>query len=837
MNVNEYEKLGAFYLGKKLDLNSKKLEDDPVLYESKDLTTHAVCVGMTGSGKTGLCMVLLEEALIDGIPSIIIDPKGDIANLLLNFPALDAKDFEPWVNKEDASKNGLSVKEYAEQQAKLWKDGLNQWNQDGSRIKKLKDSAQFVIYTPGSNSGIPVSIIKSFAVPSKEILNDNEILKEKISGTVTGLLTLIGIEANPIESREHILLSTIMDYCWKQGQNLDLPALIQYIQTPPMTKIGVLDLESFFPSKERFSLVMSLNNLLASGSFSTWMEGESLDLQNILYAQDGKPKASIFSIAHLNDSERMFFVSILLNQVLSWVRAQSGTTSLRAILYMDEIFGYFPPVANPPSKSPLLTLLKQARAFGLGILLATQNPVDLDYKGLSNTGTWFIGRLQTEQDKARVLDGLEGASQSTGKSFDRQNIDKIISSLQNRTFLMSNIHEDGLEVLQSRWALSYLRGPLTRDQIKILMEPVRDNLNLSQSKTTNSQMTSRSAKNKDHVQPSPDTHVASITNFTDQPPTLSPDITQFFVQPSPDVTSDKNTTLVYRPYVLGAASINFIDKPSKVDLNREEIFITPVVDGPVPLEWQQSKKSEIKLSELQKEPNHALTVEFAPLPSAAAKSSSYETWRKDFVLWLSQNSKVDLLRDPLTGLLSAPGESEADFRVRTSQKGRESRDETAENLRQKYAPKLAALQERIRKAQQRVEIQAAQANQLKMHTAVSIGATLLGAFMGRKAAGLSSYGRAGTAIKGIGRSMKEDKDVDSAKDTVENLTQQLLELDSEFKNEVSKFAKTEGSQTNLDTVTIKPKRTNISIKLISLVWLPFEQNSQPQQDTDLIKPQ
>ena len=382
MTDNNYEGLGVFYLGRKFDFEGKKLRKDLILYESKDLTTHAVCLGMTGSGKTGLCIVTLEEALIDGIPSIIIDPKGDMANLLLTFPDLTGKNFEPWINLEDATKSKLPVEEYAIEQANLWKNGLNEWDQDGTRIKRLKDSAQFVIYTPGSNSGIPVSIMKSFSVPSKETLNDNEILKENIAGIVSGLLTLIGIEVNPIESREHILLTSIIDYSWKNGQDLDLPRIIQYVQTPPMSKVGVLDLETFFPTKERFSLVMSLNNLLASPSFSAWMEGEPLDVKNILYTKEGKAKASIFYIAHLTDNERMFFVSILLNQILSWVRTQSGTSSLRAILYMDEIFGYFPPVSNPPSKAPLLSLLKQARAFGLGVMLATQNPVDLRLQGV-----------------------------------------------------------------------------------------------------------------------------------------------------------------------------------------------------------------------------------------------------------------------------------------------------------------------------------------------------------------------------------------------------------------------------------------------------------------------
>src|SRR5215211_3918125 len=409
--MESFEKLGVFYLGKTKD------KGDLLLYDSKDLVTHAVCVGMTGSGKTGLCITLLEEAAIDGIPAIIVDPKGDLCNLLLTFPNLSPQDFEPWVEE------GVD----AAQQAKLWKEGLAQWGEDGERIKRLKDAADFRIYTPGSNAGLPVSILKSFVAPPETIRQDNEALAERINTTVTSLLALIGIDADPVRSREHILLSNILNHEWSAGKDLDIAGLIQKVQTPPITKVGVMELDSYFPAEDRFELAMSLNHLLASPSFASWMEGEALDIPKFLHTETGKPRLSIFSIAHLSDAERMFFVSLLLNQVLGWMRTQSGTTSLRAILYMDEIFGYFPPTANPPSKTPLLTLLKQARAFGVGVVLATQNPVDLDYKGLSNAGTWFIGRLQTERDKARVMEGLEGACASRGASFDRREMETMLS--------------------------------------------------------------------------------------------------------------------------------------------------------------------------------------------------------------------------------------------------------------------------------------------------------------------------------------------------------------------------------------------------------------------------
>jgi hypothetical protein len=467
--VNEIEGLGSFYLGKPYDVEAAKLGDGYVLYDSKDLTTHAVCVGMTGSGKTGLCVGVIEEAALDGVPSILIDPKGDLADLMLTFPQLRPEDFRPWINEDDAAKAGASPDDFASSQAALWAKGLADWGQDGARIQRLRDAADFAIYTPGSDAGLPVSVLGSFAPPADR--SDAEAVGDQIAAIATGLLALLGIDADPIKSREHILVSSILGAAWSNGQALDIAALIAQIQQPPFAKIGVLDLDSFYPQKERFELALALNNLLAAPGFQLWMQGVPLDVGQLLRSEGGKPRVAIFSIAHLSDDERMFFVTLLLNAVLAWMRGQSGTTSLRALLYMDEIFGYFPPTAEPPSKKPLLTLLKQARAFGLGVVLATQNPVDLDYKGLSNAGTWLIGRLQTDQDKQRVLDGLEGASGQGG--LDRAQLEHLISALGNRVFLLNNVHENAPEVFQTRWTMSYLRGPLSRPQIATLMSPLK----------------------------------------------------------------------------------------------------------------------------------------------------------------------------------------------------------------------------------------------------------------------------------------------------------------------------------------------------------------------------
>ncbi|MBE0567313.1 MAG: ATP-binding protein, partial [Krumholzibacteria bacterium] len=458
------EQTGSFYLGRVYDGATQQVTAQNLMYDARDLTTHAVCVGMTGSGKTGLCIGLLEEAAIDGVPALIIDPKGDITNLLLTFPDLRPEDFAPWIDPDDARRRGLDLAAQAAQTAAEWKQGLAAWGQDGERIRLLRRSAEFRVYTPGSTAGEPVSILASLQAPRGGWEGREEILRDQVRGTVSAVLGLAGVEADPVRSPAHIFLATVIEQSWRQGRDLDLADLITALQEPPVRRLGVFDVDTFFPPDRRFDLAMALNGLVAAPGFSAWLKGTPLDIDRLLYAADGRPRHAIFSIAHLDDAQRMFFVTLLLESTLAWVRRQSGTTSLRALLYMDELLGFMPPTANPPSKAPLLALLKQARACGLGVVLTTQNPVDLDYKGLANAGTWFIGKLQTERDKARLMDGLEAAGGGT----DRRSLEQQIGGLGSRVFLLHNVHEEGPVLFHTRWAMSYLRGPLTREQLRLL---------------------------------------------------------------------------------------------------------------------------------------------------------------------------------------------------------------------------------------------------------------------------------------------------------------------------------------------------------------------------------
>ena len=834
--MNDYEKLGAFYLGRYHDLGARKTLPDLLLYNSNDLLTHALCVGMTGSGKTGLCFDIIEEAAIDGIPAILIDPKGDLANLLLTFPDLRPSDFEPWVDPDEARKKGLSLADFAAQQAELWKKGLASWGQDGTRIRRLRETAEFTIYTPGSNAGIPVSILSSFAAPPRAILDDSELLRERVNTTVSGLLGLVGVEADPNRSREAIFLANIIQRAWQDGRNLDLGALIHEIQTPGAPRIGVMDVESFYPATDRFALATSINGLLAAPGFGTWLEGEPLDIQRMYYTPSGKPRVAIFSISHLNDAERMFFVTLLLNQLLGWMRTQSGTTSLRALIYMDEIFGYFPPVANPPSKIPLLTLLKQGRAFGLGTILSTQNPVDLDYKGLANIGTWFLGRLQTDRDKQRILEGLEGAAASQGSGFDRAAMEQTLAALGHRVFLLHNVHEDGASIFESRWAMSYLRGPMTRDQIKAVMHSRRapGPVTARPSRAPASARIS-SAPAGAHIGAGPP--LSSVpppltsTPAAESPqrdglestrPTLPPTIPQYFVP-----VRGAPGSITYQPMVLGAASVRFVDANSKVDVTQAVVVLTPINNDAVPVDWSEAKEVQVDPNDLERTP--AGPAEFGPLPPAASQAKNYANWQKNFVNTIHASRKIMLFKSTTYNQISRLGESEGDFRVRLHQSSREHRDAAVGKLRAKYAPKIATLNERLRRAEQAVEREAGQARSAKISTALSFGSTLLGAFLGRRAISATNVGKAATAMKGVGRSVEQTQDVTRAGETVAAIKQQLADLDAQFQAEAAAIeAGCDPASESLETIELRPRKTNISVKLVALAWTPHVRDASGQ---------
>lgn len=771
--MQDFEKLGAFYLG------GMQASGEPLLYDSRDLVTHAVCVGMTGSGKTGLCIGLLEEAAIDGIPALVIDPKGDIGNLLLQFPDLQPSDFAPWVS--DGADPAA--------QAELWRNGLAKWGQSGERIRMLRNSADFQIYTPGSNAGLPISLLKSFDAPQTD---DRELLRDRISGTATAVLSLLGIDAEPMKSREHILISNILDAAWRDGRNLSIESLIHDIQQPPVKKVGVIDIDTFYPPKDRFELSMALNNLLASPGFEAWLEGEPLGIGKLLYTPQGKPRISILSISHLSDTERMFFVTLVLNEMLNWTRSQSGTTSLRAILYMDEIFGYFPPVANPPSKRPLLTLLKQARAFGVGVVLATQNPVDLDYKGLSNAGTWFIGRLQTERDKQRLIDGLEGAASESGGAFDRAKMEATLGGLGKRVFLMNNVHEQAPVTFETRWALSYLRGPLTRAEIRKLMQ------------------------GRTSEQPAPSAAVAAPNPPAATRPVFPPDVPQAFLP-----VRGARDGVLYEPMLLGCATIRFTDTKSRLDYLKKTAFLTPIHDDALPVEWEEcAEHPEIDANELEREP--IAGAEFATVPASAMKAKTYATWSKDLIHWIATHQTMNVYSSSALKMHSFADESEREFRARLSLAMREQRDAAIDKIRAKYAAKLTTLQDRLRRAEQAVEREREQSRAQSFDTMMNVGVGVFGALFGRKRLTTAVRG----AARGASRMGRQSGDVGRAEENLMAVQQQLYDLQAQMEHDIAVFGtRTDAANEPLEIILVKPKKTNIQVSLLTLAWAPYRRNA------------
>lgn len=806
MQEQDFEKLGQFYLGKQYDLEQSRTIDDLVMYDAKDLTTHALCVGMTGSGKTGLCISLLEEAAIDNIPALIIDPKGDLSNLLLTFPELKPADFEPWLDPADAVRKGLSVAELAQKTAKQWTDGLAEWGQTPDRIRRLREAVDVAVYTPGSNVGLPLTILRSFSAPAKEVLENAELLRDRIQATVSGLLSLVGITGDPLRSREHILLSTILDKAWREGRDVDLGAVIRGIQQPPFDKVGFLDLESFYPAKERFELAMALNNLIASPGFAAWIEGEPLDIGRLLHTEAGKPRLSILSIAHLSDDERMFFVTLLLNEVVSWMRTQSGTTSLRAILYMDEVFGYFPPSANPPSKLPMLTLLKQARAFGLGIVLATQNPVDLDYKGLANCGTWFLGRLQTERDKLRVLDGLEGAGAAAGAKFDRPRIEKILSGLGSRVFLMNNVHEDEPVVFQSRWALSYLRGPLDRDQIAKLMKDRKSASSTQASPAASSTVVTQLP-------------VAPKVDMTAGRPVLPPEVPEKFI-----VGKSSAAPPVYRPALFGTGRVHFVSAKENVELWRD-VCLLSVVDGEISaMVWHDAEVLK-SAPELTTEPVAA--AQFAELPADLTRPKRYATLTSALKEALYRDQRVTVKKCAVLKECSEPDEPEDKFRARLGLAAREQRDLAVEKLRAKYAVKVQTLVDQKRRAEQKLEKEKADVKDQSVNTVISIGQTILGGIFGRKLGSATSVNRAASTIKSAGRTARQRGDVDAAEANLEAIAEKQADLESRIQSEATVIQQQyDPAGWTFEEVEIAPKKSDITLGQVALVWTPWQRDAQ-----------
>ncbi|AKF06236.1 ATP-binding protein [Sandaracinus amylolyticus] len=744
---------GTFYLGR------DGASQSALLYPSKHLLTHGVIVGMTGSGKTGLGAIVLEEAALCGIPAIAIDPKGDLGNLKLAFPALRPEDFAPFVPEGE---DPASVAQRA-------REGLVASAQSPERIARFAGSVDRTIYTPGSRLGRALSLMPSLDAPPAG--SDDEGTRDRAVATASALLSLAGVDADPVRSPEHVLVSNVLLDAWRAGRSLDPGALLRAIQSPPFDRLGVMDLDSVIAPRARQEIAVSLNAALASPSMAGFLEGEPLDVQSLLFTREGKPRLSVLSIAHLADAERMFFVTALLGEVLAWMRAQPGTQSLRALLYMDEIAGFFPPVASPPSKAPMLTLLKQARAFGLGVVLATQNPVDLDYKGLSNAGTWMLGRLQTERDKLRVLDGLEGVAASTGAGLDRARIDTMLSSLAPRTFLLHDIHAGGgPKLFTTRWALSYLRGPLSREHFRALASAA------------------------------PAAPIASLPPAVAGRPVLSADVRESFV-----MRADLPAPRAYRPGVAVRASVHYADAKLGVDAWLEPHLIAPLGDeGP---RWAEAWVLATPLPE-SRDPQPG--VPFATLPASAARAKTWDAWTKQAATHVLRDRPLTVLFAPDLGTSSHPGEPRESFLARIRMDAQRARGEEDREIEQKWSAKIDKARDKLSTAERRLS----DAKLARDAEVVDAGASVLGAMLGGGSVARSARSAARRTAQSAERRARAEEAVQSARLALEHLERDYLAAKLEIARRWDPGA------LRVEERRVAAKKSAIKIERCELVWVP-----------------
>ena len=785
-----FEKLDLFYLGREIDPAGNRTTR-PLLYKHSHLTTHAAIIGMTGSGKTGLGICLLEEAAIDRLPALIIDPKGDMANLLLTFPEMRAEDFLPWIDQARAEQKGMRHEDLARETAATWEQGLQDWGQDRQRIARLRANADFALYTPGSTVGRPLSVLSGLEAPSPQELADNATAAGLVNATVSSLLALIGIQAEPLTSREHILLAAILLHTWRQQIPVSLESLIGSVVSPPFAQIGVLPLESFYPQAKRMELAMQLNNLLASPGFAAWTQGEPLAIDSLLYTADGRPRISIFSLAHLNDSERMFFVTMLLGRLITWMRRQPGSSGLRCLLYMDEIFGYFPPLGNPPAKEPMLLLLKQARAYGLGIVLATQNPVDLDYKGLANIGTWFIGRLQTRQDQDRVLTGLAGGMKAPPVEAIRQ----LLAGMRGRTFLMHSAHLDAPVLFETRWVMSYLKGPIALSEIALLTSPVPV------------------AASPLPAPGSPAPVPAGTEQYQPTPPLLPAGVPQCFVPPP--LPGDG---LRYHAFLAGAARVRLFNQARGIDLVQAEHLKIPLAGGRAP-DWAAAQANPVAPEMTVAQP--PVGVSFQALPAEVLAWKNLRDQEKRLVDFLYQSRTLSLQRVAALKLESSPGEGESQFQQRVADRLREMKATETEKLRQQYQDKQEGLERRLRTAHARVEKEKGEAASRGVDTALNFGVAVLGAFFGRKALSVSTATRSAQGVRSAGRLLKEKDDVRRAEEEIGRVEEEIAALTAELGEKTAGLAQRfDPARYPVERVLLSPRRGDITDVRVWLQWEP-----------------
>lgn len=746
---------GKFFLGKEVSLKDNELTDQDYLYKSDHLTTHGIVFGMTGSGKTGLCIDLLEEAVAEDIPMILIDPKGDLTNLDLIFPEFSGEDFQPWVSPADAAKKGRSVEDFAKDMAEKWKTGLESWGIQKEQVENIKNKADVRIFTPGSSAGLRSSILEGFKKPDKDFEEDEEAMVEKIRSSVSALLALLDIENDPLKSKPHILISNIIEHYWRLGRSVSIEDLIINIQKPPIQKLGVFEVDQLIDEKERTELAFELNNIIASPTFRFWTSGMPLSAE-MLFKKGDKVPVNIFYIAHLSDNERMFFVTLLLNEIVYWMRSQPGSGNLKYLVYMDEVFGYLPPYPqNPPSKNPLLILLKQARAFGLGVVLATQNPKDVDYKGLTNMGTWFVGKLQAEGDRERVMEGLSGIVGQSGEALDNKQIKDIITGLKSRKFLVKNVHDKGgLKVFQTRWAMSYLAGPLTREQIKILAKEQKTAMKEMQPLLEDRAAAEQGAEPqaKEHLLP-----------FAPKPEI-----------PLDFIYDNKAGSGSYSPYLYVDGEVVFDEQRLGLYV-RKKYFITALLEPGI--DWRDALISEEEPEYSDEALEDTAGYEPFDIKLNYTQSKRLQSSLKDF---LFGEFSLELFINNDLNIVSETGEVREAFLQRCRDVVEKMIDKEVEKTKESYERRIDRIEDRIEREKSNIAKLEQDHKAKRTEELVSAGETVLSLLLG------------GRSRKGFSAAARRRRSTSSAKarvkmkqERVAQLDEDLVELQEELEDKIA----------------------------------------------------
>jgi hypothetical protein len=788
---------------------------DPATHErtTDDASSH---VSVATDKLTTHGVIVIEEALKSGLPVIAIDPKGDLTNLCLTFPDLAASDFRPWIDEAQAKSADKTPDQFAADQASLWTKGLGGWGLGGTDIGELRSRTDFTIYTPGSEAGIPVNIVGSLQVPAD--MTDAEVVSDEIAGYVTGLLGLVGVDADPLSSREHILLSNLITHSWTEGRPLDLMTLVGMIVTPPIRKLGVFELDQFFPEADRMKLAMRLNGLLAAPSFAAWAAGPPLDIDSMLFTPEGTPRCAIVTTAHLSDEERQFVTSLVLSKLVTWMRRQSGTTDLRAMLYMDEVAGYLPPTANPPTKKPIMLLMKQARAFGVGVVLSTQNPVDIDYKAISNAGTWMNGRLQTDRDKARLLDGMASAAGGV----DVGAIGDTISGLGKREFMLRRAGVDQPEVFSTRWAMSYLRGPMTRSQIDQLMDAERVETEVAAAPAPSSGVAGR---------PTPVPGAASTEPvLADDESTVMPDVADGTAVRWADVASpwlgeiggDSRGT---RLAAAAVARVSLRYDETKADLIHDDEF--ECVLFPLGEQIDASRMAKVDYDDRDLRTAAPETTVYQLTGAKVANKTFWSSIGKAIRDELVRTSTVEIQSNKGLKLYGRPGEGADAFESRCLKLADGHADAEIAKLRDKYESKAKRLRDQIDGLEDKIDLLEEQSKSKRNSELLSTAGSMLGGLLGgsKSKGGLLGglLGKAGTATRRRGQTNAAGERVDAAENKLDRLIGDLGELEAELVEEVIEIdAKWMELAKESATIEIGLESSDVKIVQLSLTWVPVD---------------